>query len=806
MRNNFSADPNIGVLVMTGKDKLANIMNMSMSTEKLKDTAESDFLHIDGAYFPTFSELKKATILMAESVKNWEQQGNKIVLQTEGAFYRKRFFYRFFDFRPTYDRLDKTRNICVTLTICGEDTFRLQAAQGFSVSERKTHMLTDDYMKPCDYTINDTPDKITISTEKMTIEITKKPWSLVVYDAKGKAIYRQMGVEEHSFMMFESTPFGFLFDVEKDDVYACDTVYFSDTEHFYGMGERFAPIDQKGQNVTLWQTNALGTNTNRAYKTIPYFMSTAGYGVFFNTSYRMNCNMGANHYKAYSLMSADSEIDQFIMVDPDMKKLLRRYCDITGSPAMPPDWTFGFWISKISYETQQEVEALAERLQKEDIPCDVIHIDTNWYKDNWVCDFVFCDKKFPNPEEMIKKLREKGIRITLWQMPYIDKGENTFEVYNEGFQKGYFAFRGDAGDDFRHGLIDFSNPDAVEWYKNKLLRPLLEMGVAAIKVDFGESAPAFYQYASYNGDEMHNLYPLLYNKVCFDITTEIHGVEEGVVWARSAWAGSQRYPVHWGGDSGTDFMALAASIKAGLSFGMSGFPFWSHDIGGFFYETNPRLYVRWMQVGVFTSHARAHGFFTREPWDFGQEALDISRKYLKLRYRLLPYIISQAQTCVEEAIPMMRAMILEFQNDPNLYNMDNQYMFGDYFLVAPVIDEGDSRQVYLPAGTWTDYWSKEVIEGNCWITVDAGLDTLPLYIRENAIIPEGPDMNFVDDYSKLTLDIYPVKPGTETFDFYYKNKCYPITMVVENNVAKVSANIPGLEIELRSNNYKAILN
>ncbi len=786
---------------MKGDQSMESIMKMPKEafTGKLKSALDSGFEYIDGVSFPLVSDMRQATVLMPESLKRWARRGNRVVLQASGAFYRKRYFYRFFDFRPAYDRLDRTRNLCVQLTVCAEGTLRIQAAQGFSVSGRESEMLVDGFDRGCDFTVSEDDASLTIETPAMRAVITKDPWNLSVFGADGKCVYRQMGMEDRSFMRFEHAPFGFLFDTEKGDAYACESVRFSDGEHFYGLGERFAPIDKKGQNVNLWQTNALGVYTDRAYKNIPFFMSTAGYGLFLHTAHKANCNMGAHHYKAYGIMTGDSEIDLFLFVAPSMKQILRMYCDVTGSPAVPPRWSFGFWISKISYESRPEVEALAERLRREDIPCDVIHIDTNWYKENWVCDYKFCDEKFPDAEGMIRGLLDKGFRVTLWQMPYIDKGELSGEVYDEGFRKGYFAFRADGGEDFRHGLVDFSNPEAVDWYCNKLLRPLLEMGVAGIKVDFGESAPAFYQYARRSGDEIHNLYPLLYNKACFDITKEVTG--DSIIWARSAWAGSQRYPLHWGGDCGTDFMALATSIKAGLSFGLSGFPFWSHDIGGFFYESNPRLYARWMQVGCFTSHARTHGFFTREPWDFGEEALGISRKYLKLRYRLMPYITSQAERCARLALPMMRALVLEYQRDPNVYAIDTEYMFGDSLLVAPVLDETDARLVYLPDDQFFDYWTGELHPGGRWIEVSAPLDVLPLFVKAGAILPMGPDMRHVDERptDQLTLCVYPLRDGDSEFDYVHTDGTnHRIAMRVGGGKAVVHAGIPGVCIRLEN--------
>lgn len=721
--------------------------------------------------FPILANMEKAAILIVERVKSWKQEGNSLILQTEAAFHQKRYFYRFFDYRATYDRTGRVRNVCVKLTICSEETVRIQAEQGFAVHEPQSEMLVCDPEKPQHFRTEETERQITLDTGKIRVVIHKEPWNVELLDADGRCYFRQYTscrTEEHPVMRYEHCPFGFLYDLSNGKSYAAEQIEYQDTEHFYGFGEQFTDLDKRGQIVDLWNTNCLGCNTVRAYKNIPFFLSTAGYGVFLHTSNAVSCNMGQHLNKAYSMMTDDSRIDYFVIHGPKIKDIISRYTDLTGKTPLPPKWSYGFWISKISYRSQAEVERLEKTFREERIPCDVIHLDTDWYEYNWVCDYQFSQTRFDDPKKMLEEAREKGFRITLWQMPYIENNaKHPNPVYEEGFRKGYFAYRKDGSFDFEHGLIDMSNPEAVEWYQNKLLRPLLEMGVAAIKVDFGESIPRFYQYAGIDGDKMHNLYPLLYNKAVYEVTEAVHGRGQGVIWARSAWAGSQRYPLHWGGDCDVDFHALTATIKAGLSFGLSGFPFWSHDIGGFNQPASPQVYARWMQVGCFTSHSRAHGVKTREPWDFGEEVKAISRKYLTLRYRMLPYLYSQSYVCTQTSLPMFRALVIEYQDDRNVYGIDNEYLFGDSILVIPILDETNERDAYLPEGIWTNYWTDETICGGKWIHIQAGLDTLPLYIRENGMIPMGPEQQYVDEIpcEQVSWDLYPVR-GENKFRLY----------------------------------------
>lgn len=749
--------------------------------------------------FPILGNMEKAMILIVNKVKSWERQGNTFTFQTEGVFYQKRFFYRFLDYRATYDLMDRTRNICVKLTLCSDRIVRIQAQQGHTVDDRTSEMLVQDFSAETMLRIEEDEKELRIHTNAICIKVQKEPWNVVISDRNGRDLFRQYTssrTNAHPVMKYEQCPFGFLYDQKTGKTYTSEQIEFSDDEHFYGFGEKFTDLDKRGQSVDLWNTNCLSCNTVRSYKNIPFFMSTKGYGIFMHTSNAINCNMGQHYNKAYSMLTDDSVIDYFFIYGPSMKEILPQYTNLTGKTPLPPKWSYGFWISKISYRSQAEVEELIETFRTKEIPCDVIHLDTDWYEYNWVCDYQFSTTRFDDAKKMIDHAREKGFHITLWQMPYIETNhEHPNPVFIEGMENGYFASRNDGSNDFQHGLIDFSNPEAIDWYKNKLLRPLLEMGIDAIKVDFGESAPPFYQYAGVSSDKMHNLYSLLYNKTVFEITKEVRG--EGIIWARSAWAGSQRYPLHWGGDCDVDFHGLVTTVKAGLSFGLSGFPFWSHDIGGFNMPTTPEVYARWMQVGCFTSHSRAHGVKTREPWDFGEEVEQIAKKYLNLRYQLLPYIYSQSYQCTVTSLPMFRALLLEYQSDRNVWGIDNQYLFGESFMVAPIMDSTNERDVYLPEGRWTDYWTKEQIMGGKWIHICAPLDTLPLYVRENAIIPFGPVQNYVDEIAleEVTWDLYP-ETGTAVFELYENEEII--------TVLSMKCDSGKLEIEIKNNRRKNV--
>ncbi len=382
---------------------------------------------------------------------------------------------------------------------------------------------------------------------------------------------------------------------------------------------------------------------------------------------------------------------------------------------------------------------------------------------------------------MVRDLRAQGVRTCLWINPYLPPGTSS---HAEALSGGYLVHKADgspspvleafAGDEL--GAVDFTNAEACAWFQSKL-EALLDMGVAVFKTDFGEQAPVDAVYHDgRSGVELHNLYPLLYNKTVFELTERYFG--RGFTWGRSAYAGSQRYPLQWGGDSYSSLDQMACQIRGLLSYGMSGMPFSSHDVGGFDYPPqafdhsqrgdkwfldesapDPQVYVRWLQFGVFSSHIRAHGKQPREPWEYGPEAEEIARRYLKLRYRLLPYLYTQATRSSQTGLPMVRAMALEFQDDPSTYPLDLQYMFGDNFLVAPVVRRDHRCRVYLPAGEWVDYWTKETVSGSRWLDLQVPLDILPLWARAGAIIPLGPEMAHTEEkpLDPLTLEIY--RPG-----------------------------------------------
>jgi alpha-D-xyloside xylohydrolase len=649
-------------------------------------------------------------------------------------------------------------------------------------------MLVKDAFPACEFELIESDDCLILATGRIRIEFPRL-WQITAYDdprpGHGHPFYTQSTEDRAYGPGFETPPSGF--DVTEAGEYCIrESVAVSPGESFYGLGEKFTSLDKWNQEVAIWTVDSGNVSSNRSYKNVPLLLSSAGYALFVHSSYPMVFRMGSQSTIAYSIHVYDCQLDLFLIYGPSLKHLLKRYSELTGFAPLPPKWSFGFWISRAGYRNQKDVEGVVSEMRRRGFPCDVLSLDPWWMGAGPWSTYEWDETQFPNPAEMMGWMRENGVRTCLWIHPYVPVESPLFA---EGQASGYFikdqngevssvleAFSGDG-----EGLaaVDFTNPAACAWWQSKLER-LHDMGVAVFKTDFGEQAPLDAVYHDgRSGLEMHNLYPLIYNRTAFELSRRKFG--RGLVWGRAAYAGSQRYPVQWGGDSYSTLDQLACQVRAMLGYGLSGVPFSSHDVGGFdfsphFFDdvfhvdfnesyteaiqsTYPKdevVYARWLQVGVFSSHIRAHGKQPREPWTFGETVEKIALKYLNLRYRLLPYIYTQAVNSARTGLPLVRPMVLEFQDDPTTQRLDLQYMFGDSFLVAPVLTRHAELKVYLPHGLWIDYWTKEVIVGSQWVILAAPLDTLPLWVRGGSILPLGPEMDFVDQkpLDPLTIEIY----------------------------------------------------
>ena len=606
---------------------------------------------------------------------------------------------------------------------------------------KEARMLIAEPQK-VDFKVDLSGDFIIIKTKKIEIHIEKRTAKISSFVKNGGEYYSQ---RKNNFRTPDSCDMAI--GARGGEYCAFEALELESDEIIYGLGERFDSLIRNGRTVDFHNKDAVGTVSRRTYVNIPFYISTKGYGLFLNSGARTSWDIATEDCSSIQFSVADNQMEYFVIQGDTPKEIIKSYCCLTGFAPLPPLWSFGLWMSRNSYTSWDTVFDVAEKLRKYDIPCDVIHLDTAWFKKDWDCDLKFSQERFPNPEQNIKKLREQGFRTSLWQYNFIPPNEGNTH-YSEAVQNGYLAKDKDGnpyqmpkeckGSWTNDVVIDFSNPDARKWYGDKIYG-LIKMGAAAIKTDFGEGIPEEAFYHSIDGRHFHNLYSLVYNHTVFNASKKASG--ENLVWARSGTAGSQRYPIHWGGDSQCSFEALAATLRGALSMGISGIPFFSHDIGGFLGMPDDELYVRWAQMGMFSSHARCHGAGDtthREPWAFSKEACEIFRYYDKLRYSLIPYIYEQAEKCTKTGLPMMRALYLEYPDDRNVYNIDNEYMFGDNILVAPVLkplSKSTVRNVYLPKGVWRDFFTNEITESTgIWIEKPVDLKTMPIYFKHGSEI------------------------------------------------------------------------
>jgi len=547
-------------------------------------------------------------------------------------------------------------------------------------------------------------------------------------------------------------------------------------ELIYGLGERFGPLVKNGQVVDIWNADG-GTSSEQAYKNVPFHLSSRGYGVLVNHPGHVSYEIGSESVERTQFSVAGESLEYYIVGGGTPAGVLERYTALTGRPARLPAWSYGLWLST-SFTTDYDeatVNSFIDGMAERELPLSVFHFDCFWMREfNW-CDFEWDPRVFPDPDGMLQRLHDKELRVCVWINPYIGQRSPLFE---EGKAAGYFVKRPDGSvwqwDLWQAGmaLVDFTNPEATAWYQG-YLRKLVAQGVDAFKTDFGERIPLEVDYFDGSSPErMHNLYTQRYNEAVFEVLEELKGEGEAIVFARSATAGGQTMPVHWGGDNTSSFESLAETLRGGLSLAFSGFGYWSHDIGGFEGSPDPGVFKRWLVFGLLSSHTRLHASENyRVPWLFDekegrdeadpQSAVSVTRRFTHLKHQLMPYLHAAGLEAHRIGTPIMRPMQLAFPGDPAVAYLDRQYLLGPDLLVAPVMSADGEVEFYLPEGRWTDWWTGEVVEGGRWRRETHGFDTVPLYVREGAVLPIGarvdrPDHDYLDG---LELRVFPGADG-----------------------------------------------
>lgn len=574
--------------------------------------------------------------------------------------------------------------------------------------------------------------------------IDKRPtsWSIRFFD--GDRELTQTGYRNMAHMTDENT--------EKN--YMVEQLALDVDEYVYGFREQFTPFVKNGQAIEMWNEDG-GTASRIAYKNIPFYLTNKGYGVLLDNEGDASFEIASEKVERVQMSVEGERLDYYIINGSTPKETVSLYTKLTGKPALPPAWSFGLWLTT-SFTTDYDevttsgfISGMADR----DIPLHIFHFDCYWMEAYEWCNFTWDPETFPDPAEMLHRYHEKGLKICVWINPYI--GQKS-PLFYEGMEHGYLLKRSN-GDIWQTdmwqpgmGLVDFTNPDAISWYQNKL-KKLLDMGVDCFKTDFGERIPVK-DIVYYDGSDpvkMHNYYTYLYNQTVFRLLEQERGIGEAALFARSATVGGQQFPIHWGGDCLASYPSMAETLRGGLSLACTGFGFWSHDIGGFEQKATADIYKRWCQFGLLCSHSRLHGSSSyRVPWLFDEEACKVLQKFVKLKCSLMPYLYRQAVKAHEEGIPMLRPMFMEFPQDRTCEVLDKQYMLGDSLLVAPVFRESGEVEYYLPDGIWLNLLTGKTLCGEKWQKETYDYFSLPLMVRPGSIVAMGSNCHRPDyDYT-----------------------------------------------------------
>ena len=659
--------------------------------------------------------------------------------------------------RPIHHRGDTLDGgtLDVTFTAPRENIIRVTVTHFAGKRDNAPHFET--YEEPVNAVIEENDETVSFTSGKLTARVRKgENWRVDYVAEDGRVLtssaFRGMGRA---------------LDKDTGKTYMSDSLMLDVGECVYGLGERFAAYVKNGQSIDMWNADG-GTASEQTYKNIPFYMTNRGYGIFVEDTSDVSFEVASEKVERVQFSAEGETIVYDVIYGGTPKAVLDGYTALTGRPALMPAWSFGLWLST-SFTTNYDEKTATSFIQgmaDRDIPLSVFHFDCFWMKGfNW-CDFTWDEETFPDPEGMLKRYHDRGLHLCCWINPYIAQAS---PLFREGMEHGYLLKKTN-GDVWQTdlwqagmGILDVTNPDARAWYCDHL-RKILRMGVDCLKTDFGERIPVK-DIAYFDGKDplhMHNYYSFLYNKMVFDLLKEERGEGEAILFARSATAGSQQFPVHWGGDNSASYISMAETLRAGLSMSHSGFGFWSQDISGFEQTAPADVYKRWAAFGLLSSHSRLHGSSSyRVPWLFDEESCDVVRKFTRLKCRLMPYLYGAAVEAHEHGTPMMRPMMLEFPDDPACDTLDRQYMMGESLLVAPVFHADSHVDYYLPDGLWTSLLDGRKVQGGHWQKETHDFLSLPLMVRPGTVLPMGkhddrPDYDYTDG---LELHVYQLAEG-----------------------------------------------
>ena len=672
----------------------------------------------------------------------------------------------------------------VDFTAPRPDVIRVKITHFAGRVDREPHFTT--YEEPVTPVMTDDEGEATFTSGKLTARVLKAQgqWQ-VDFIADGRVLttsgFRGMGRA---------------LDKDTGRTYMSDSLMLDVGECVYGLGERFGAYVKNGQTVDMWNADG-GTASEQSYKNVPFYMTNRGYGVFVEHTSDVSFEVASEKVERVQFSCEGETLVYDIIYGGTPKGTLDIYTALTGRPALLPAWSFGLWLST-SFTTnydEQTVTSFIDGMAQRDLPLSVFHFDCFWMRGyNW-CDFAWDPAVFPDPEGMLKRLHDRGLHVCCWINPYIGQAS---PLFSEGMARGYLL-RKSNGDVWQTdmwqagmGILDVTNPEAREWYTG-YLRRILRMGVDALKTDFGERIPVR-DIAYHDGKDamaMHNYYTFLYNRMVFDLLKEERGEGEAILFARSATAGSQQFPVHWGGDNSASYVSMAETLRAGLGMSHSGFGYWSHDISGFESTAPADVYKRWVVFGLLSSHSRLHGSSSyRVPWLFDEESVDVVRRFTKLKCRLMPYLYQKAVEAHTRGTPMMRPMMLEFPEDPACDTLDRQYMLGDALLAAPVFRADGEVSYYLPDGEWVSLLDGRRVTGGHWQKETHGFLSLPLMVRPGTVLPMGsvdnrPDYDYLDNLELHCYGLEEGKPVTITVPDLKGSPAATFTVTLKDGQAQV---------------------
>ncbi|MCB9014977.1 MAG: DUF4968 domain-containing protein [Lentimicrobiaceae bacterium] len=673
-------------------------------------------------------------------------------------------------------------DILVSLKICNQSVIRLWYDKGtFSRNNQSFAVETDDLTDVDTVVVSELPQSYEIFTSDLIIRVNKNPFRIRFYDK-----YQKLLLDDFSDRGYVKDSTGqWAFKTLRND------------EHFFGLGEKSGSLDRRGKVFRMWNSDkpCYGVNEDPLYKSIPFFMSNYGYGVFFDNTCKSEFDFGAQSDKYFSFGSPGGEMIWYFIFGPTYKQIIKQYTMLTGKPILPPEWALGFSQCRGLLTNEELTRDIAVGFRERQIPCDIIYQDIGWTQH--LQDFNWRKENYKDPQKMLNDLSEQGFKVIVSQDPVIS--QNNLRQWSEADSLGFFTKDIRTGKSYdmpwpwggNCGVVDFTNPDVANWWGSYQQRAI-DDGVRGFWTDMGEPAWSneessdrlFMKHHLGMHAEIHNVFGLTWDKVVTEQFEQHNPNKRVFQMTRAAFAGMQRYTFGWSGDSGdgndvlNGWEKLAGQIPLALSAGMGLIPFWTTDISGYCgdikdHEAMAELYIRWMQFGVFNPLSRAHheGNNAAEPWVFGPDAERICRDAINLKYRLHPYIYTYARNAWDTGLPLMRALLLEYPADAEVLKADGEFLFGKELLVAPVVEkESSSKQIYLPQGEWIDYNNgKTVYQGRQWIAYDTPLNVIPIFVRKGSVLPTMPLMQYIGEKKNypVIFDVFPASAGrSATFELY----------------------------------------